>query len=145
MWMKGVDAGSHCIARLGRIFVEVAIYCRQYQVSKTHEPNVGSMLVHRLRRWPRIDPALGHCLVFAGSYNTRMPKIYCNFYENTGPGNIPIKAVHGYHCTKANFPTSPNLGEWHWTSINPYDTKIILYQPWRPKVFLMRNHHKCLS
>ena len=26
--------------------------------------NIGSMLVHRLRRWPIIDPTLGQCLVF---------------------------------------------------------------------------------
>ena len=26
-------------------------------------PDVGSMLVHRLRRWPNIDPTLGPCLV----------------------------------------------------------------------------------
>ena len=28
-------------------------------------PNAGSMLVHRLRRWPNIEPALGRRLVFA--------------------------------------------------------------------------------
>ena len=26
--------------------------------------NIGSMSVHRLRRWPNIDPTLGQCLVF---------------------------------------------------------------------------------
>ena len=29
-----------------------------------HWVNAGSMLVHRLRRWPNIEPALAHCLVF---------------------------------------------------------------------------------
>ena len=32
-----------------------------------HQPNAGPMLVHRLRRWPDIGPALGRCLVFAES------------------------------------------------------------------------------
>ena len=31
-----------------------------------HQPNVGTMLAHRLRRWPNIAPRLGGCLVFAG-------------------------------------------------------------------------------
>ena len=30
-----------------------------------HWPNVGSMLVHRLRRWFNMKPTLGECLVFA--------------------------------------------------------------------------------
>ena len=30
------------------------------------EPKVGSMLTHRLRRWPNIEPTLGERLVFAG-------------------------------------------------------------------------------
>ena len=35
--------------------------------SKTRRsPNVGSMLVHRLRRWPNIVPTLGESLMFAG-------------------------------------------------------------------------------
>ena len=29
-----------------------------------HSPNVRSMLVHRLRRWPNIDLTLGECLMF---------------------------------------------------------------------------------
>ena len=32
-------------------------------------PNVGPMLVHRLRRWPNIGPTLGRYLVFAGLVN----------------------------------------------------------------------------
>ena len=31
-----------------------------------HWPNAGLMLVHRLRRWPNINPALGQRLLFAG-------------------------------------------------------------------------------
>ena len=31
-------------------------------------PNVGTMLAHRLRRWPNIVPTLGKRLVFAGIY-----------------------------------------------------------------------------
>ena len=29
-------------------------------------PDIGSMLTHRLRRWPNIEPTLGECLEFAG-------------------------------------------------------------------------------
>ena len=31
-----------------------------------HRAIVGSMLVHRLRRWPNIKPTMAQCLVFAG-------------------------------------------------------------------------------
>ena len=31
-----------------------------------HCPIVGSMLVHRQRRWPNIEPTMGQCTVFAG-------------------------------------------------------------------------------
>ena len=34
-----------------------------------HRPNVESMLVHRLRRWPNIDPTLGRCPVCAGVFS----------------------------------------------------------------------------
>ena len=27
------------------------------------------MLVHRLRRWPNIEPTMGQCIVFAGELN----------------------------------------------------------------------------
>ena len=33
-----------------------------------NRPNVGSMLGHRLRRWPNIGPALGPCLVIDGNH-----------------------------------------------------------------------------
>ena len=32
-----------------------------------HSPYVGSMLAHRLRRWPNIEPTHGQCFVFAGN------------------------------------------------------------------------------
>ena len=35
-----------------------------------HCPIVGSMLGQRRRRWINIEPALGHCLVFAGRQGT---------------------------------------------------------------------------
>ena len=31
-----------------------------------YPPNAGLMLVHRLRRWPNIEPVLGGCLVRVG-------------------------------------------------------------------------------
>ena len=37
-----------------------------FPVSTIHRPNVGSMLHHRLRRWPSIEPTSGLCMVFAG-------------------------------------------------------------------------------
>ena len=38
----------------------------QPQQSTRHPTNVGSMLVHRLRRWPNIEPILGQSLVLPG-------------------------------------------------------------------------------
>ena len=41
-------------------------------------PNVGLMLVHRLRRWANIKPTLGQRLVFAGSANSVLdPRLHC--------------------------------------------------------------------
>ena len=37
----------------------------QYPESTTHRPNVGLMLVHRLRRRPNIKTTLGRRIVFA--------------------------------------------------------------------------------
>ena len=31
-----------------------------------HSPNEGTVVAHRLRRWPSIVPTLGECLVLAG-------------------------------------------------------------------------------
>ena len=45
---------------------DMALYLEDIVVSTIHWPNVGSMLCHRLRHWPNIEPALGQCIVFAG-------------------------------------------------------------------------------
>ena len=37
-----------------------------YPANTGHCPCVGSMLAHRLRRWPNIEPTHGQCPVFAG-------------------------------------------------------------------------------
>ena len=42
------------------------IYVLVYPGNKGRSSNVGSMLVHRLRRWPNIKPTLFKCLVFDG-------------------------------------------------------------------------------
>ena len=34
------------------------------RASSRNQPNVGSMLAHRLRRWPNVEPALGESLMF---------------------------------------------------------------------------------
>ena len=39
---------------------------KYFPANTMHQPNAGPMLVHRLRRWPNIVPALGWCIVFAG-------------------------------------------------------------------------------
>ena len=39
---------------------------RTIPANKRHWANAGSMLGHRLRRWPNIDPALAQCLLLAG-------------------------------------------------------------------------------
>ena len=40
--------------------------CCGYTANTRYWAIVGSMLAHRLRRWPTIDPAMGQCLVLAG-------------------------------------------------------------------------------
>ena len=37
-----------------------------------HRAIAGSMLVHRLRRWPNIEPTMTQCLVFAGIVRWRL-------------------------------------------------------------------------
>ena len=37
----------------------------QWRANTKHSPNAGTLLVHRLRRWPNSVPTLGECLVFA--------------------------------------------------------------------------------
>ena len=37
-----------------------------FPANTRRSPNADSMLVHRLRRWPNIESALGERLVFAG-------------------------------------------------------------------------------
>ena len=39
---------------------------QRYPAHMSHSPNVGSMLVHRRRHWPNIDPTLGEWLMCAG-------------------------------------------------------------------------------
>ena len=41
---------------------------RQYTI-------VGSMLGHRLRRWPNIEPTMGECLVFDGQHSAPLQYI----------------------------------------------------------------------
>ena len=59
------------ILLLARIIVECAIFVVTYVPVNTERwSNGGSMLAHRLRRWPNIDPTLGQRLVFAGVWTT---------------------------------------------------------------------------
>ena len=41
----------------------------------SHRPNAGSILFHRLRRWPNIEPALCLRLVFAGTVSLSQPRL----------------------------------------------------------------------
>ena len=45
------------------------VICWRIPVSTMLWPNVGSMLGHRLRRWPSIEPTLGQCIVFAAGWD----------------------------------------------------------------------------
>ena len=52
--------------------------CKHHIPANTiHSPIVGSMLAHRLRRWPNIDPTMGESIMFPGipivlaTYRTR--------------------------------------------------------------------------
>ena len=40
---------------------------RQLWADLSHLPTAGLMLVHRLRRWTNIEPAVGEAIVFAGT------------------------------------------------------------------------------
>ena len=44
---------------------KVLVICSLFPVGMQRLPNVGLMLVHRLRRWANIRPPLGECVVFA--------------------------------------------------------------------------------
>ena len=72
-WVK-VGAPSTTLANINPAMVE-RLVCRFEActhslifrpVKKIHWPNVGSMLGHRLRRWPSIEPTVDQCIVFAG-------------------------------------------------------------------------------
>ena len=40
------------------------------KVKTMRSPHVSSMLVHRLRRWPNIDPTMGQCSVIDIVFDT---------------------------------------------------------------------------
>ena len=46
------------------------------------------MLVHRLRRWPNIEPTMGQCIVFAGLNEFSTP--VCFTYEG-GPMSLELQ------------------------------------------------------
>ena len=53
------------------------------------------MLVHRLRRWPNIEPTMGQCIVFAG-FNEPSTPVYFTY----GGSERPMQYQHpGKHDT----------------------------------------------
>ena len=55
--MLSVSATQHLNTKMQTI---------RYSANTRNWPNIGSMLVQRLRRWPNIEPILGEFRVFAG-------------------------------------------------------------------------------
>ena len=80
-WLVIVVAGHNEHAYLG--FHILAYWSRQYvccqlagchPASTTHRPEVGPMLVRRLRRRPNIGPTLGRCVTFSGTVSAYQPR-----------------------------------------------------------------------
>ena len=76
-WLSHVDSGvkgsgaNHYPRAPAQWQVKVKVkvthkYFTLISANKSHWPNAGSMLVHRLRRWPNIEPATGESIVLAG-------------------------------------------------------------------------------
>ena len=60
-------------------------HSKAYSRPTIHCPNVGSMLVQRLRRWPNIEPALGLCIV-SGRWRDY---VNCPLSVTNNPGPCP--------------------------------------------------------
>ena len=58
--------GWHCLGVSGSIPKCWHGSSADHPANTRHWAIVGSMLVHRLRRWPNIEPTMAKCLVFAG-------------------------------------------------------------------------------
>ena len=72
------------------------------------------MLVHRLRRWPTIEPAMGRCLVFAGLAlsNAIYPGfMQCEPLHRTCYASRHIPIQTGDHTTSCN--VCSKLGDRH--------------------------------
>ena len=64
-----------------------------------HSPIVESMLAHRIRRWPNIDPAMGEYLMFAwtGLRTVRSVTVYLMpFSPNLLPFNSSLETRYSY-------------------------------------------------
>ena len=62
---------STCLLENISSFCLLSLHGSVDPANTTRLPNAGSMLAHRLRRWPIIDPALGKRVVFAGRWGPR--------------------------------------------------------------------------
>ena len=58
--------------------------------SKSLKVNAGTLLGHRLRRWHNIVPALGGCVVFAGSPPSHIPADARGTFDNHGQINDAV-------------------------------------------------------
>ena len=68
----------------------------QLVANKRRSPNAGTLLGHRLQRWHNIVPALGECVVFAGSPPSHIPADARGTFDNHGQINdaVSLQPIH---------------------------------------------------
>ena len=59
----------------------------------------------------------------------------------SGISKVGLKIMNIYYLRLSNIIVLVLISYF----INPYNADIFMYKPWRPKGFLIWNHHKCLS
>ena len=64
----------------------------------SHWPNAGSMLAHRLRRWPNIDTAMGEWLAFSG-YLQKWPRRITTWFSVFGLSLVLALRLHSRSLT----------------------------------------------
>ena len=137
--------------------------CIPSNMSNTsHWPIAVSMLGHRLRRWPNIEPAMGECLMVTGAYvpiyieggnpgvciyrRTSCPYIYIG-----GGGGVPVYVRTRTQLQKAGdfnvipaliqswFNLGPALRTRQWANIKP---TLSLCMGWNLKCLLIHKYSK---
>ena len=68
----------------------------QLVANKRRSPSAGTMLGHRQRRWHNTVPALGECVVFAGSPSSHIPADARGTFDNHGQiyDAVSLQPIH---------------------------------------------------